>query len=178
MSANPDGSPHGRRTDPSLHPTSVSALVLAALIGAALGWLLLGYNQLFYKLTPLPWTAAVVLVALAVTEGYLAQNTSARIQRKPGAPRVEPLLVARYVALAKASSLVGSLTAGFSAGVLAWLVLKEFSEAAKSDVPTVATTLVASVALIGAALWLERSCRVPEQPDHKDDDSDRPTGRR
>ncbi|BCJ43278.1 membrane protein [Actinoplanes ianthinogenes] len=177
MSANPDDSPPGRRTDPSLHPTSASALVLAALIGAALGWLLLGYNQLFYKLTPLPWTAAVVLVALAITEGYLAQNTAARIQRRPGALPVEPLLVARYVALAKASSLVGALTLGFSAGVLAWLVL-EPTDAAKSDLPTVATTLVGAAALVGAALWLERSCRVPDRPDHQDDDSDRPSGRR
>lgn len=168
MSAHPDGSPENRQTDPSLQPTSVSALVLAALVGAATGWLLLGYNQLFYKLTPLPWTAAVVLFALAVAEGYLAQNTSARIQRRPGAPRVEPLVVARYVALAKASSLVGSLTAGFSGGILIWLVT-EPTDSARSDVPTVATTLVTAVALIGTALWLERACRVPDQPDREDD---------
>ncbi|GLW30240.1 DUF3180 domain-containing protein [Actinoplanes regularis] len=177
MSANPDGSPDRRRTDPSLQPTSVSALVLAALIGAALGWLLLGYNQLFYKLTPLPWTGAIVLFALAVAEGYLAQNTSARIQRKPGAPPVEPLAVARYAALAKASSLVGALTAGFSAGLLIWLVT-EPTDFAEADIPTVATTLVAAVALIGTALWLERSCRVPDRPDRKDDDSGRPSDRR
>jgi hypothetical protein len=177
VSANPDGSPSGRRTDPSLTPTSVSALVVAALIGAALGWLLLGYNQAFYRVTPLPWTAAVVLIALAMTEGYLAQNTSVRIQRKPGAPRVEPLLVARYVALAKASSLVGALTAGFSGGLLSWLVL-EPTDAARSDVPTVATTLVGAAALIGAALWLERACRVPPGPDREDDDTGRSAGRR
>ncbi|GAA2693285.1 DUF3180 domain-containing protein [Actinoplanes palleronii] len=173
MSANPDGRP----TDPSLQPTSVSALVVAALIGAALGWLLLGYNQVFYQLTPLPWTAAIVLFALAVAEAYLAHNTAARIQRKPGAPRVEPLVVARYVALAKASSLVGSLTGGFAAGVLAWLAL-EPTDAAQSDVPTVGTTLFAAAALVGAALWLERTCRVPDRPDREDDGSDRPTGRR
>jgi hypothetical protein len=177
VSTNPDGSPSERRTDPSLQPTSISALVLAALVGAAVGWLLLGYNQLFYKLTPLPWTAAIVLFALAVAEGYLAQNTSARIQRKPGAPRVEPLVVARYVALAKASSLVGALTAGFSAGILIWLVM-EPTDSARTDLPTVTTTLIAAVALIGTALWLERSCRVPDRPDREDDDTGHPTGRR
>ncbi|BCY15319.1 DUF3180 domain-containing protein [Actinoplanes sp. L3-i22] len=177
MSTNPDGSPNERRTDPSLQPTSISALVLAALVGAAVGWLLLGYNQLFYKVTPLPWTAAIVLFALAVAEGYLAQNTSARIQRRPGAPRVEPLVVARYVALAKASSLVGSLTAGFSAGILIWLVM-EPTDSARTDLPTVATTLVAAVALIGTALWLERACRVPDDPDREGDGTGRQTGRR
>ncbi|MEV6341754.1 DUF3180 domain-containing protein [Actinoplanes sp. NPDC051851] len=171
MSANPEGRP----SDPSLRPTSISALVVAALAGAAVGWLLISYS--FYSLTPLPWTAAVVLAALAIAEGYLAQNTTARIQRRPGHPRVNPLAVARYAALAKASSLVGALTAGFSAGLLAWLVV-EPTDAAKSDIPTVGTTLVTAAALIGAALWLERSCRVPDDPDRQDGDLNRPSGQR
>ena len=166
------GNPH-----PSLRPTSASSLVVAALAAAAVGWLLISTNDLFYRISPLPWTGAGVLAVLAIAEAYLAQNTSARIQRKPGAPPVEPLAVARYVALAKASSLVGALFAGFSAGLLAWLLL-EPTRAAREDVPTTVAGLVAALALIGAALWLERACRVPEQPDHKDDDSDRPTGRR
>lgn len=172
MSANPQD---GRRPDPSLRPTSISVLVVAGLAAAAVGWLLLSFS--YSRLPSLPWTPALVLAVLAVAEGMLAQNTSARIQRKPGAPPVEPLAVARYVALAKASSLVGAIFAGFSAGLLTWLLL-EPTKAAREDIPATAAGLVAALALIGAALWLERACRVPEQPDRQDDDSDRPTERR
>ncbi|BBH65109.1 membrane protein [Actinoplanes sp. OR16] len=172
MSANPED---GRRPDPSLRPTSISVLVVAGLAAAAVGWLVLSFS--YSRLPSLPWTPALVLAVLAVAEGMLAQNTGARIQRKPGALPVEPLAVARYVALAKASSLVGALFAGFSAGLLTWLLL-EPTKAARDDIPATVGGLVAALALVGAALWLERACRVPEQPDRKDDDSDRPTERR
>ncbi|MBB2945711.1 chromate transport protein ChrA [Actinoplanes lutulentus] len=172
MSANPQD---GRRPDPSLRPTSISVLVVAGLAAAAVGWLLLSFS--YSRLPSLPWTPALILAVLAVAEAMLAQNTSARIQRKPGALPVEPLAVARYVALAKASSLVGAIFAGFSAGLLTWLLL-EPTKAARDDIPATAGGLIAGLALIGAALWLERSCRVPEQPDREDDDSGRPTERR
>jgi Protein of unknown function (DUF3180) len=168
--------PEAPKSDPSLRPTSISVLIVAALAAAALGWLLL---SLSYSLLPqLPWSPAVVLAVLAVAEGLLAQNTSARIQRKPGTPRVDPLAVARYVALAKASSLVGALSAGFSAGLLAWLVV-EPTKAARADVPTAAGSLIAAALLVGAALWLERSCRIPGDPDKEgENDSDRSPRRR
>lgn len=176
MSANPEGGSRGdRRTDPSLRPTSISVLVVAALSAAAVGWLVLSFT--YSRLPALPWSPVLVLAVLAVAEGLLAQNTSARIQRKPGAPPVQPLAVARYVALAKASSLVGALFAGFSAGLLGWLLL-EPTRAAREDVPATIGALVAGLTLVGAALWLERSCRVPEQPDREGDETDRPSGRR
>jgi hypothetical protein len=157
-----------------MRPTSISVLVVAGLAAAAVAWLLL---SIFYAdWPPLPWLPIIVIAALAVMEGYLAQNTAARVQRKPGAPRVDPLAVARYAVLAKASSLAGALYAGFSAGVLAWLLL-EPTRAARDDVPAAIGGVVASLALVGAALWLERSCRVPDQPDHSDsDEPDRPRG--
>jgi hypothetical protein len=159
-----------------MRPTSISVLIVAGLAAAALGWLLLSFS--YSSLPDLPWSPVIVLVVLAIAEGLLAQNTSARIQRKPGTGPVDPLAVARYVALAKASSLVGAISAGFSAGLVAWLAM-EPTQAAHDDLPTAVGGLVSALALIGAALWLERACRIPEQPDAKDeDDSDRPTGRR
>lgn len=168
MSSNPEAP----KSDPSMRPTNVSVLIVAGLAAAALGWLLLSFS---YSLLPqLPWSPVVVLAVLAVAEGLLAQNTSARIQRKPGAPRVDPLAVARYVALAKASALVGALSVGFSTGLLTWLVL-EPTKAAHTDVPTAAAALVAAALLVGAALWLERSCRIPGEPDKNgENDLDRP----
>ena len=157
-----------------MRPTSLSALVVAGLAAAAMGWLLL---SAFYAQLRLPWLPIFVFTTLAIAEALLAQNTRARIQRKPGAPRVDPLAVARFAALAKASSLAGALFAGFSAGLLSWLAL-EPTKAARDDVPAAIGGVVAGLALVGAALWLEHSCRVPEQPDQKDgDDSGRPAGR-
>ena len=159
-----------------MRPTSISVLIVAGLAAAAVGWLLLSLS--YSTLPELPWSPVIVLTVLAVAEGLLAQNTSARIQHKRGAPRVDPLAVARYVALAKASSLVGAISAGFSAGLVAWLAM-EPTQAAHDDLPVAIGGLVAALALVGAALWLERACRVPEQPDTKDEgDPGRPSGRR
>ena len=171
MSSNPGGG----ATDPSMRPTSLSVLVVAGLAAAAVGWLLL---SAFYTQMPrLPWLPIIVLGTLAVVEATLAQNTAARIQRKPGAGRVDALAVARYAVLAKASSLAGALFAGFSAGLLAWLAL-EPTRAARDDVPAAIAGVAAALALVGAALWLERSCRVPDRPDQKDGgESGRPAGR-
>ncbi len=167
--------PGGAGPDPSMRPTSLSALVVAGLAAAAVGWLLL--SSFYSQMPRLPWLPIIVLAALAVAEAFLAQNTIARIQRKPGAGRVDPLAVARYAVLAKASSLAGALFAGFSAGLLAWLAL-EPTRAARDDVPAASGGVVAALALAGAALWLERACRVPEEPDQQGgDDPGRRAGR-
>jgi hypothetical protein len=143
-------------------PTKPSVLLVAGLAAAAAGWLLLSFW--YARMPALPWLPTITVATLAVVEGMLAQNTRARIERRPGQPRVDPLAVARYAVLAKASSLAGAIFAGFSAGLLAWLAL-EPTRAARDDVPAAIGGVVASLALVGAALWLERSCRVPERPE-------------
>ncbi|HEX9999493.1 MAG TPA: DUF3180 domain-containing protein [Actinoplanes sp.] len=145
-----------------MRPTSVSVLVIAGLAAAALGWLLLSFT--YSALPDLPWSPALVLAVLALAEGLLAQNTAARIQRRPGTIPADPLAVARYVALAKASSLVGAIYAGFSVGLVTWLAM-EPTDAARDDLPPAVGGLLAAAALIGAAFWLERACRIPKQPD-------------
>ncbi|WP_372339006.1 DUF3180 domain-containing protein [Actinoplanes sp. RD1] len=166
--------PGGAAPDPSMRPTSLSVLVVAGLAAAAVAVLLL---SLFYYDTnvEVPWAPTFVFAALAVAEALLAQNTSARIQHKPGAGRINPLAVARYVVLAKASSLAGALYAGYSIGMLAYLLLQK-TVAADADLPAAIGGVVSALALVGAALWLERACRVPKQPDQRDD-PDRRAGR-
>ncbi|MFF5174077.1 DUF3180 domain-containing protein [Micromonospora sp. NPDC000089] len=159
----PPGGPDRER----MGPTRISTLAVAALAAAALAWLLI--SSLYYDVAQgLPWLPVITLVGLAVIEGYAAVSTRARIDRKPGREPVNPLLVARLVVLAKASALAGAIFTGCYAGLTAWLFV-ERTNAAFDDRPAAGAGLLASLALVAAALWLERSCRVPE----RDDDSDR-----
>ncbi|NJP34070.1 DUF3180 domain-containing protein [Micromonospora thermarum] len=152
----PGGTGSGR-----MGPTRISTLVVAGLAAAAVAWLLISF--LYYDYLPdLPWLPVVTLAALAVLEAYAAVNTRGRIERRPGREPVNPLLVARFVVLAKASALAGAIFAGFYGGLTGWLFV-ETTDAAMDDRPVAGAGLLASLALVGAALWLERSCRVPEQ---------------
>lgn len=152
-------------------PTRPAGLVVAGLAAAAVAWLLI--SSFYRNFPPLPWLPTITVAGLAVLEAYAAQNTRARIQRRPGREPVDPLVVARFVVLAKASALAGSIFAGFCAGLVVWLVF-EPTRAAANDVPAATAGLVASLALVAAALWLERSCLVPEQPDQDRSDDVRP----
>jgi hypothetical protein len=152
---------------PSIRPTSAATLVVAALAAAALAWL--GIDQFYGEIPPLPWLPAVTLAALAVAEGAAAQSTRARIERRPGRERVDPLLVARLAVLAKASSLAGSLFGGLYVGVSVWLLIeRQRLEYAARDLPLALFGFAASALLVAAALWLERSCRIPAAPDESD----------
>ncbi|HWH01980.1 MAG TPA: DUF3180 domain-containing protein [Pilimelia sp.] len=150
-----------------LGPTRPSSLFVAGLSAAAVAWLLI--SRFYGSFTDLPWLPIVISVALAALEIFLATNTRARIERRPGREPVEPLAVARYVVLAKASSVTGALFAGGYAGVLCWLLVEQArlgpTEARARDLPTAAAGVIAAVALVVAALWLERACRVPDRPD-------------
>ncbi|MFI7603632.1 DUF3180 domain-containing protein [Micromonospora sp. NPDC049366] len=157
--------------DSRMGPTRVSTLVVAALAAAAVAWLLI--STYYYSGIPrLPWLPVVTLAGLAVLEGYAAINTRGRIERRPGRDPVNPLLVARFVVLAKASSLVGAIFAGFYAGLTGWLFV-ESTRAATEDRAPAGGGLLASLALVAAALWLERSCRVPRRPEDEREPDDR-----
>ncbi|WP_405101298.1 DUF3180 domain-containing protein [Micromonospora sp. NBC_01412] len=167
-------SPPPRGTDPErsrMGPTRISTLVVAGLAATAVAWLAI--SGFYYEGFPrLPWLPVVTLAALAVLEAYAAANTRGRLQRKAGRDPVNPLLVARFVVLAKASALAGAIFAGWCAGLTGWLFV-ERTQAATEDRPAAGAGLLASLALVAAALWLERACRVPEQPEDERDTDDR-----
>ncbi|MEN3304130.1 MAG: hypothetical protein V7603_332 [Micromonosporaceae bacterium] len=152
-----------RGEPPRMQPTRPATLVVAGLAAAALSWLIIG--NVYGNIPKLPWLPPITIFALAVGEGVLARTTKARIDHKPGTPRPDPLAVARYVVLAKASALAGAIFSGFYAGVLIWLLVEGFGAAAQNDVPAAAGGLVAAVALVAGALLLERACRVPKRPE-------------
>lgn len=153
---------------PSLRPTNPATLVVAGLIAAAVAWLLV--STWYNRVPSLQWIPAVTLGALALFEVVVANNTRARIARKPGRLPIQPLLVTRWVVLAKASSLAGAIFGGFMGGMVVALVLKGDNGHARADLPPAIAGFVAALALIAAALWLEHACRIPDQPEDKDED--------
>jgi len=165
---------------PALRPTEPPSLVVAGLAGAAVGWLLV--SNVYQDMPPLGWPPVIAIGGLALLEVVMAQNTwsrihqrgrggaSPRLGRGPLGEPVEPLTVARFAVLAKASSVAGALFAGFYAGLLPWLVIEasRLPDAA-ADLPPAVGGLITSGGLLAAALWLERACRVPEPPEEEEE---------
>lgn len=162
-SAQPQDRRPGGPARPGLKPTRPATLVVAALVTAALAWLAI--SRFYGDIPDLTWLAGLTLAGLAVVEGIAARNTRARIERRPRAGALNPLLVARLVVLAKASSLAGAIFAGAYGGVAAWALAERgrLSVAQQNLGPAVAG-LVGALALVAAALLLERACRIPEPP--------------
>jgi hypothetical protein len=147
-----------------LRPTNPATLLVVGLAAVALSWLVVSH---YYGDIPnVPWLPAFTVFAIAIAEAVLARTTKARIDRRPGTAPVQPLAVARYVVLAKASSMAGSIFAGFYVGLLIWLLAQRGRlTAAGADIAPTVAGVVAALALIAAALLLERACRVPKRPE-------------
>ena len=147
-----------------MKPTRISTLVIIAVVCAAAGWLLL--RSVYAKLPPLPWTGVPALLIAAVAEAWTGRDLKARISgRRQGLKPVAPLFVTRMVALAKATSVAAAIIAGFTAGFDFYLAGSLNASTPREDALTAVITFVAAVLLGCAALYLENSCRVPEDPD-------------
>lgn len=147
-------------------PTRPSTL-LGLVVGFALAGYLLAVAAYGPELT-LPLLAPLTMVVLAAVELGMARVVRERLvhRRRPGTRPLHPMQVARAAALAKASSTAGAVLLGLYAGLLAW-TLPRRGELATADRESLvgALSVVASLLLVGAALWLERSCRTPDAPD-------------
>lgn len=150
-----------------MRTTRPATLVVAVLGSAAVAWLV---TDNFYGSIPrLPWLPPLTMLGLGLVELVAARQTRARIERRRGAAPVEPLLVARYVVLAKASALAGALFGGFYAGMTVWLgIERTVLTWASENLPAAVGGTAGSFALVGAALLLERACRVPPPPPGSD----------
>lgn len=137
-------------------------------ICAIIAWL--ATRATFTSLPLLPITAIPALAALALAEAAVGRNVHNRLTgRKVGKP-LPPIAVARLVALAKASSAAAAALGGLAGGYLIY-VLRELDKSVPArDAKVAGATLAAALLLVGAALYLERSCRAPKPPDDNDDD--------
>ena len=155
-----------------MHMTRPGTLAGIFAICAVAAWL--AVRSTFTDLPLLPITAVPVLAALALAETAIARNVRSRLTGRKVAKPLAPIAVARLVALAKASSTGAAAVGGLAGGYLIF-VLRELDKTMPArDAKVAGATVAAALALIGAGLYLERSCRAPKPPDDSDDESEQP----
>jgi Protein of unknown function (DUF3180) len=146
-------------------PTRSSILAALALGFGVLSWLVV--RESYSSLPALPIVGPVTLVVLSVFELMYAFSVRARL-RDPGNRPIEPLFIAKLAVLAKASSHAAAIVAGLYGGFLVYTLSNLGKGRINADSRASGLSVVASLALIGAALFLEYSCRVPRPPDDRD----------
>lgn len=148
-------------------PTRPRDLLAIALVVAVLANLVV---RLTYASLPgFPLFGGVTLGVLGAAEAIGGRALRARIRREPGTTPVQPLVAARAVLLAKASSVAGAVVAGAWTGLLVYTAPQSGAvAAAASDTAAAAVGLVCALVLVGGALWLERCCRTPDDPEPRD----------
>ncbi len=154
-----------------MKPTRISILLFTGIVVGVVAWAAVG--AWYESLPPLPVYSPATLFMLAVAEGYFAYVVRGRVQRRtPGRP-VAAMWVARAVALAKASALVGALAFGGYGGYLVYVTGDLTPPAHVHDAKVAGAGVGTALLLVIAALALERACRVPGPPeDDEPEDTD------
>ncbi|MEW2493028.1 DUF3180 domain-containing protein [Streptomyces nodosus] len=115
-----------------------------------------------------PIVLALIAAVLLATALSLRSRLKAQRERRPGAKGVDPLMAARAVVFGQASALVASLVAGMYGGTGVFLLGSLDIPVIRDQAIYAGLSVVAGIAVIAAALFLERVCKLPEDDDHND----------
>lgn len=141
-------------------------------VAGVLSWAATRLWDAFGTLPSVPLAAPIVLAAIAAVLAATALSLRTRLraqrERRPGAKGVDPLMAARAVVFGQASALVTALVAGIYGGAGVFLLGSLDVPARRDQAIYAAAAVVAGVAVIVAAFFLERVCRLPDG--HDDDD--------
>ncbi len=144
-------------------PTRRRDLAFAALVAAVVGYLAI--RLLYRYFPPITLWTGLSLLAVAAAEMWWAVSVRGRIRDGRigvGAGRLDPLAVARTVAVAKASAWVGAVMLGWWVAVLVYLLPRRTEmRVAAADIPGVIAAAASAFALVAAALWLQHCCKSP-----------------
>ncbi|MFI9605216.1 DUF3180 domain-containing protein [Streptomyces sp. NPDC052043] len=121
------------------------------------------------SLPGVPLAAPIVLALIAAVLMSTALSLRARLkaqrERRPGAKGVDPMMAARAVVFGQASALVAALVAGMYGGTgVALLELLDIP-ARRDQAVYAGFSVLAGIAVIAAAVFLERVCKLPEDDD-------------
>ncbi|MBZ5739230.1 DUF3180 domain-containing protein [Nocardioides mangrovi] len=160
MSADPSGE------EPSpgrLRPTSAGTLTLWAVVGLIGGWVLHPLTERVGTPPVVTWAQPLALALVAAILGATAYLTwrAVHVQHH----LLEPHRAVNRLVLARSCALVGALVAGGYAGyAVSWIGVD--AELAAQRAWRSAAAALAGVAIVIAAVALERACRVrSDDPD-------------
>jgi hypothetical protein len=108
---------------------------------------------------------ALIAAVLTATAVSLRNRLKAQRERRPDAKGVEPLMAARAVVFGQASALVAALVSGMYGGVGVFLLESLEVPARRDQAIYAGFSVLAGIAVIVAAFFLERVCKLPEDDD-------------
>lgn len=142
--------------------TSAGLLAVLALVGAGAGLLL---DQMLTATGRATFTPSLFLPVLLVLIAGASLGVAWPVRRSVrSGVRIDPFRALRAATLARASSLLGAILAGFGAGLLAFLLTRPIDPPIGSTVAMVAL-IASAVVLAIAALVAEQFCTLPKDPD-------------
>lgn len=148
--------------------TGAGILTIAAVIGAAAGFILDTMLTATGRATFSPAASLPTILALLGVVIVVLAISVFRASRGRGARPINPFQALRIAMLAKASSLLGAASFGFSLGLIVFLTTRPVTPSLGS-MGTIVATLVCAVVLVAAGLVAEQLCTI-----RKDDDDDTP----
>ncbi|WP_406726222.1 DUF3180 domain-containing protein [Streptomyces sp. GD-15H] len=144
-------------------------------VAGILSWAIARLWNSFGTLPSVPVAAPIVLALIAVvltaTALSLRTRLKAQRERRPEAKGVDPMMAARAVVFGQASALVAALVAGMYGGTGVFLLESLDIPARRDQALYAGASVLAGIAVIAAAIFLERVCKLPE------DDEDQHNGR-
>jgi len=153
---------------PNMRRTAWGQLAVIVVVLGIAGWL---FARLAYaSLPPLSYAIPVPIAALAIAELIAARRVRGAVRHEPWARPMAALVIARCVALGKASALVAAGVAGAFAGILIDIVPDLGTVSAVGhDVQVCSAVIVVAAVLIAAGLLLERAGVDPGRDRHHRD---------
>ncbi|MEJ1230738.1 MAG: DUF3180 domain-containing protein [Galbitalea sp.] len=145
--------------------TKPFVLVLLALVGAGIGWLLqtaLAASGTAVVSPPLTLALTLAVIGVLVILFALPVRRAVRHRERH---RVDPFYATRVVVLAKASSIAGSLLFGATVSIVGYLLTRSVI-AGVGSIFTSGVAVLGSVVLLVCGLVAENMCSIP--PDDND----------
>lgn len=144
-------------------PTRLRTLLAMAVLTGLFGWFVIDVRT--GDLLALPYLAPITAGLIALFELGLAKVVRDKVRGRSRGRSMHPLQVARALVLAKASSATGALLVGLYGGLWVWFLQHDALRVAASNATVAGVSVGASLALVIAALLLERACRTPDATD-------------